>query len=354
MRILLIDDRIPDPHFGAGFPRAYRMLMILLDLGHEIYFMPTKKDNLKEVNTSLLRQYGIEPVDDLHKLTNIHVAILSRPHNVHYQLPIVRQLFPHAKVIYDTEALWFRRYDLQLEITGRLPKWAYRYDELNLARQMDLCFSVNDNEKSIMESNGVRWVVKLGHALDIHREGKSFAERKDFLVVGGILEEDSSNEDGLWWYLENAWGVVHEKSHAELDVTGLITSLRLITHSYKAMNTLGHVKDLVPVYESRRVFVAATRFATGIPWKVHEAMAHGIPCVVSRLLDNQLQSRDGELLVADTPAEFIAKSLQLYEDQSLWERIREGGFALVKRDCDPVIFKKILSESLEKLVGGLK
>lgn len=352
MRILLIDDRIPDPHFGAGFPRAYRLLMTLLELGHEIYFMPTKKDNLQEVNVKLLRQYGIEPVADMQRLHNIHVVIISRPHNVHYQLPTVRQKFPRAKIIYDTEALWFRRYDLQLQITGRLPKWAYRYDELGLAAQMDLCFTVNDEEKTIMEANNIPCVVKLGHALDIHKDGKPFKERKDFLVVGGILEEDSSNEDGLWWYLENAWGDVHSKQPAMLNITGLITSQRLLSHHYPGVKTLGHVNDLVPLYESHRVFVAATRFATGIPWKVHEAMAFGMPCVVSRLLANQLLAKDEEeLLVANTPADFVSKSLRLYEDEDLWNRIREGGFALVNRDCDVGGFKQVLSDSLTKLVS---
>lgn len=326
--------------------------MTLLELGHEIFFMPTKKDNIQEVNVKLLRQYGIEPIADLQRLHNVHIAIISRPHNVHYQLPMVRQRFPRAKIIYDTEALWFRRYDLQLKVTGRLPKWAYRYDELGLAAQMDLCFTVNDEEKRIMEANNVQCVVKLGHALDIHREGKSFKERKDFLVVGGILEEDSSNEDGLWWYLENAWGAVHEKSNVAMSITGLVTSPRLVSHPYAGVKILGHVNDLVPLYESHRVFVAATRFATGIPWKVHEAMAFGVPCIVSRLLANQLLAKDEEeLLVADTPADFISKSLRLYEDEDLWNRIREGGFALVKRDCDVGNFKQVLSDSLTRLVS---
>ena len=67
------------------------------------------------------------------------------------------------------------------------------------------------------------------------------------------------------------------------------------------MNLLGHVGDLVPLYESHRIFVAATRFATGIPWKVHEAMAHGIPCIISKLLADQLELVwDEEAMVATT------------------------------------------------------
>jgi glycosyltransferase involved in cell wall biosynthesis len=62
---------------------------------------------------------------------------------------------------------------------------------------------------------------------------------------------------------------------------------------------MGHVGNLVPLYENCKVFVASTRFATGIPWKVHEAMAHGIPCVISQLLADQLGVSHGvEAMVA--------------------------------------------------------
>ena len=49
MQILLIDDRIPDPQFGAGFPRAYRCLLSLYQLGHTIHFFPTTKGSVQEV-----------------------------------------------------------------------------------------------------------------------------------------------------------------------------------------------------------------------------------------------------------------------------------------------------------------
>jgi glycosyltransferase involved in cell wall biosynthesis len=271
---------------------------------------------------------------------------------MHYKLPVVRKQLPSSKTVYDTEALWFRRYDLQLAITGRLPGWAYRYDELGLARQVDLCYAINNEEKTIMNSNGVSNVVILAHALDLHLEGKPFGERSDVLVVGGILEEDSSNEDALWYYLSNAWDKVHEATGASLKVTGKASAPRLRAATNPGLELMGHVDDLVELYETKRIFVAATRFATGIPWKVHEAMAHGIPCVISKLLAHQLGVKDGvEALVADTPAEFVEKSVLLYTNEGLWNSVRLNAYKLIARDCDPENFKKILQTSLDALFG---
>lgn len=351
MHTLLIDDRVPDPHFGAGFPRAYRLLMSLVKLGHRITFFPMVKESLKEINRDVLRQYGVEVCEDLRTLPqDVDVAIISRPHNMHYHMPVVKETQPQAKIIYDTEALWYRRYDLQLSITGTLPGWAYRYDEIGLARQIDMCWVVNHEEKKILEENGVAKVRVLAHALDVHEKGLKFEDRKDVLFVGGILEQDSSNEDAVWHYLSNAWEKVRVGTGAKMNITGKASAPRLVNHTFNDVNLMGHVGNLVPLYEQQRIFVAATRFATGIPWKVHEAMAHGIPCVISDLLAHQLGVTSGkEAMVAKTPEEFVSKSIKLYTDECLWERVRQEAFELVKRDCDPEKFKGIIEASLTEL-----
>jgi glycosyltransferase involved in cell wall biosynthesis len=355
MNVLIVDDRVPDPHFGAGFPRAYRLLLSLLQTGHRICFLPTVKQSIQDLDLSRLGEFGVEVIDGTDKLSGraIDVVFMSRPHNVHYFMPPIKKILPNsAKFIYDTEALWYRRYDLQLSITGRLPAWAYRYDELGLARQVDLCFVVNDAEKKILEDNGVRKVVKLAHALEINRKGLPFEDRKDLLVVGGKLEEDSTNEDALWWYLENCWSSVCETLQAQMDVTGTVLTARLQNNTFGHVNLLGHINDLTPLYESHRIFVAATRFATGIPWKVHEAMANGTPCIISRLLANQLGlSGDIEAMICDTPQEFTAKTIMLYENKAIWESIRENAFNYVERDCSIANFKEILGTTLNELVA---
>jgi glycosyltransferase involved in cell wall biosynthesis len=354
MRILIIDDRVPDPHFGAGFPRAYRLLLSLIQLGHKIIFLPTLKDTISTLNLERLSSYGIEVTDSVSKLKgqDITLAILSRPHNVHYYLPEIKQYLPNTKTIYDTEALWFRRYDLQLSMTGKLPGWAYRYDELGMARSVDLCWVVNDIEKKILQDNGAKKVVKLAHALHPVYDEIPFEERKDVLVVGGILEEDSSNEDALWWYLENAWTPVNSVLNCSVNITGKSHSQRLVKQTFPSVNLMGHVDNLIPLYQTHRLFVATTRFATGIPWKVHEAMAHGIPCLISSLLADQLGVTDGkEALVVHTGIEAVEKTVALYKNKELWDKLRFEGYQLVERDCDPDVFKGIIAATLAELVA---
>jgi glycosyltransferase involved in cell wall biosynthesis len=219
-----------------------------------------------------------------------------------------------------------------------------------MARSVDHCWVVNHTEKGILEDNRVQKVSVLAHALIPDYNGLSFNDRKDVLVVGGILEEDSSNEDGLWWYLENAWESVEANLKCNINITGKSHSERLKNCKLNGINLMGHVNDLVPLYQGQRIFVASTRFATGIPWKVHEAMAHGIPCVISKLLADQLGVTDGvEALVACNAQEAVEKTIALYSDVALWESVREEAFKLVRRDCDVDSFKGIIATTLDEL-----
>lgn len=354
MKILIVDDRIPDPNFGAGFPRAYRLLLSLRQLGHEIFFFPMLTKTIDELDLDVLKNFGVEVWRDLepHKDTKIDVAIMSRPHNVHYHYPKVKEFFPQAKVIYDTEALWYRRYDLQLSITGRLPGWAYRYDELGFCKKVDLCFVVNDIEKKILEDNGVKKVVKLAHALEINENGLPFDKRNNLLVVGGKLEEDSTNEDALWWFVENCMTDLENNIKCQVDATGSVLTKRLENHNFSSLNLLGHVPSLIDLYQTRKIFVASTRFSTGIPWKVHEAMANGIPCVISRLLATQLAIPDDVMaMVCDTPEDYVQKITKLYTEEKVWNRMRQEAFDYMKIDCNVQAFKNIIQRSLLELVS---
>ncbi len=72
----------------------------------------------------------------------------------------------------------------------------------------------------------------------------------------------------------------------------------------------GAVADTGKLYDAHRIFVAPTRYAAGMPYKVHEAASFGIPVVATELLRRQLGWEDGrELLSVDAgdPAAFAGQ-----------------------------------------------
>jgi glycosyltransferase involved in cell wall biosynthesis len=95
--------------------------------------------------------------------------------------------------------------------------------------------------------------------------------------------------------------------------------------------------------------VAPHRFAAGVPLKVIEAMAHGLPCVVSELLARQLgATADVHLLVASDVESFAAATIRLYTDEALWSTVQRGGLQFIAERFDPERMRAQLQEWIEQ------
>ncbi len=107
--------------------------------------------------------------------------------------------------------------------------------------------------------------------------------------------------------------------------------------------------DLTPLYDSHRIFVAPTRFGSGLPYKVYEAASHGVPVVASDLLGCQMEWENGrDLLSAPTgdPAAFAAHIVTLYRDAALWERLRDAALARLAVENSPDLMVAALRDLL--------
>ena len=147
----------------------------------------------------------------------------------------------------------------------------------------DAVVSVSDREARHIVDHGFPRVSTLAYALEITPTPSPFEAREGILFVGGIYA-DSPNWD--WWC-----GLSGRSSR------GSVTTWRLTSRwsgrsrhpssgawSATTFEFTGRVDDLAPIYDQMRIFVAPTRFAAGIPLKLCEAAAQGIPIVATRLL----------------------------------------------------------------------
>jgi glycosyltransferase involved in cell wall biosynthesis len=109
--------------------------------------------------------------------------------------------------------------------------------------------------------------------------------------------------------------------------------------------------DLTPLYDRHRVVVAPARFAAGIPYKVHEAAAMGVPVVATELLREQVGWENGrELLSAPVgDAEVFAREvLALQRDGALWQRIRGAAIERIEREFGREDFTRTLSQIADR------
>ena len=93
----------------------------------------------------------------------------------------------------------------------------------------------------------------------------------------------------------------------------------------------GWLEDIRHAYADGKIFVAPLFVGSGLQNKILEAMAMGIPCITTSLVNNAIGAKDGEeILLADEAEEFVAALQRLEGDQDLYGQIREAGMAFVR------------------------
>ena len=118
---------------------------------------------------------------------------------------------------------------------------------------------------------------------------KEFSAREGILFVGALRDEGSPNVDSILWFIVNVLPLIEKEiPDINLYIVGDKGAQSLASIEKTNVSFLGRLENLKEIYNNCRVFIAPTRFAAGIPHKVHEATAMGIPSVTTPLLAEQL------------------------------------------------------------------
>jgi O-antigen biosynthesis protein len=361
LRVLFVEDRVPHPSLGSGLPRANQLLRCLVELGHFVTFypLPVPFGDWDEIYRDVPR--GVEvmlgPGKDglaafLKSRRGYYDAVLiSRPHNMRFleeAWPADPALPPRPRLIYDAEALFCLREIAARQLRGEAvpPAEAERLiaEEVALTRRAHAVISVSAGEAAAFAERGVREVHVLSQSLEVSPGPSGFPARQGFLFVGAVHEDGSPNADSLVWFIEQVWPLVTASLGAVgFQVAGLNNSQRVLALAQDGVQFLGRREDIFPLYDGARVFVAPTRFGAGIPLKVQEAAAHGLPVVTTSVMERQLGWQSGvHLLAADSAADFARCCVELYRGAELWDRLRRNALERVAADCSPVRFAREL------------
>ena len=369
-RILYIDDRIPIIALGAGLPRANEILRLMTEEGYFVTYFPstTPVDTWEDarsavpIGVEVAMGWGLLLLEKfLEERRGYYQQIfVSRPHNMQ-ALAAVRQnrpeLFEGIRLTYDAEALFASRDEVKANLFGDkiLLKRAARdrLSELALVTSADQVTAVNQAEADQFAAASGKPARVLGHSVEPMPTEAAFGDRKDILFLGRLADDGSPNVDSLIWYIDHVQprldGLLVDQQ--PLTVVGLCSAPSISELDLAKVRLLGVIDELQPIFNQARVFVAPTRFAAGIPHKVHQAAAFGVPSVTTSLLARQLGWEDGrDLLVADSPDGFASAVQRLYTDQDLWRSIRSNALKRIADDCSVERFREALRETLR---GGV-
>jgi GT2 family glycosyltransferase len=364
-RVLFIEDTVPLRRIGSGFVRSNDIVRTMASMGYAVTVYPINGCRFDvaavyadiPAEVEVMHDHTLERFDEFlaarsgyydviwlartHNLAGVRAA-LDRVYGVEGPERPVGPGGPVAgappPVVLDTEAIGSVREAQQAALDG-VPfdlAAAIRHE----LRDAPFCRSVvaiNEAEAALARDAGIQDVAVLGHLRAVRPTPRPFEERGGMLFVGAIHRMDSPNYDSLCWFIDEVLPLIGRELtwRTRLTVVGY-TGKDVVLDRFRdhpRVTLRGPVTDLTPLYDSHRVFVAPTRIAAGVPYKVHEAASFGLPVVATDVLRRQLGWTAGmELLAAeaDDPAGFAGRVIALQRDETLWRCLRAGALARLR------------------------
>lgn len=370
-RILFIENLLPLSIYGAGFPRTQMMLSALLKSNFFVTYYATGQDyghgeiSKKElpVGAEYLVLKGRSSIVELleERRGFYDCIVVCRPNN----MKMVRELrsqrpdvFSGLPLIYDAEAVCISREVARLNLAGEKMQGSQierlLREEIDLSDGAAATLVVNDSEAQIFRNHGRENIYVLGHSVELDECSDDFDDRADFLFVGRLAEEESPNVHALHWFISDVLplltDMVPERFH--VIVVGMNAAPSLKNLPSDRVKFMGPQDDLKPFYRRSRAFIAPTQYAAGIPIKVLEAAAHGLPSVVSDLLHRQLNwPPNGGYLNASGSNQFAMQCAKLYSDETMWRAQRIEALSNASRFCNREDFVKTLKCAIHTCVS---
>jgi glycosyltransferase involved in cell wall biosynthesis len=338
-RLLVLDNEVPLGTGGAGYPRAREVLSAAVSAGWFVTLFPLHalEVDWDEARAELPSEIEIVSdyassrfVDFMRERHGYYDTVLiSRPENMMLIRGLLAQhpdLFGGMRIIYDSEALAATRQIAKAKFDGE----PYSETEAGALIAEELA--------RIFASRGVP-VHVLGHAIACAEAPPAWQDRSGFLFIGRLMEQDSPNWMGIAWFIREVWPIIRNSvPSASLSVVGRLHPDHEELDG-PGVRLLGPVADLRPLYDAARVFIAPVHFAAGVPLKVIEAGAAGLPVVGTHLMAQQLVWQPGqEIGAADKAEEFAQACIALHNDKATWAAMQAASQARVRSEYSPEVF----------------
>jgi sugar transferase (PEP-CTERM/EpsH1 system associated) len=208
--------------------------------------------------------------------------------------------------------------------TAAVPKcWIYAAEartlsdfEARAARRAQAVLVVNERERDLLvglEPAANVHVLPIGVALDELRPTGPPATGQG-VVFCGVMNY-RLNEEGALWFARTVWPMVRMRCpDARLSLVGSdpTPAIRSLPAADRTIEVTGTVPDVRPYLWRSAVAVAPLLSARGVQNKVLEAVAAGLPCVVTRTVHDGLPAEvTPACRLAQDPEQFAAAVVDL-------------------------------------------
>ena len=140
------------------------------------------------------------------------------------------------------------------------------------------------------------------------------------------------NIDGMQWFTDEIWPLIRAKRpKTTLAIVGRKPTPAILALGQKpGIKVTGTVPDVRPWLHGSKLSIVPLRIGGGTRLKIYESMAARVPVISTTIGSEGLDYRDGETIrIADSPAPFADRCLDLLDDIPSMNRMAEAAWNLV-------------------------
>ncbi len=342
-RILVIDQRVPEPDRDGGSNAIASHMQSLRRLGYDVVFAAQSMqggpaaDALAAAGVRCCHAPWYGSVEDVlrREADTFDAVYLHRIAVAGAYATLVRQTQRRARVVFSVADLHHLRLTRQAAAEDRpelLAEAEYtRAQELWAAEGADAVITHSSAEAELLRPllppgrvHVVTW------AMPLRQPAVPFAKRAGLAMIGNFAH--APNADAVRNLRDEIMPLLRRDAPAircRLVGDGLPVALQAPA---PGLDYIGHVPSLDNLFDTVRLTVAPLRFGAGLKGKVLASFAAGVPCVCSPVAVEgmDLPARLQDLVVADAAAA-ARLILRLHEDEAYNTRMAKRCAAFAER-----------------------
>jgi len=171
----------------------------------------------------------------------------------------------------------------------------------------------------------------------------------DLIFVGNF--EHAPNIDATVFLCGEIFPAIKAQiPYATLKIVGNSPNEAVLKLASEDVKVLGFVPDIRTCYECSDISVAPLTWGGGLKVKIAEAMSYGLPVVATSVGIDGLGLRPGEdVVLGNTPTEFVEGVTKLHQDPICYEKIRTNGWKFIEASYSVQAVKRRIDAVFDKL-----
>ena len=228
---------------------------------------------------------------------------------------------------------------------------ALRQYELEQMNAFDALVCISDDDAEAFRQLGCRKkITGIPFGIELRNLPSETPEPYSLFHIGSM--DWRPNQESILWFLDKVWPLIHkELPQMHLFLAGRKMPDVISRTKREGVVVVGEVPDAADFINSKQINVVPLLSGSGIRIKIIEAMSLGKPVISTTVGASGIAYSDGEnLLIANTPEEFVMQTKRLVNDLELCSAIGANARKLVENEYSQEALAKKLVAFYETLL----